>query len=79
VRGVFDYDSAAWADRHHDFRYLVFSFEREDRRRIWLYNAACAASFLAFRRGVPPERKWCGRTLDEDLRWVRRALAHALG
>jgi aminoglycoside phosphotransferase (APT) family kinase protein len=25
--GVFDYEAAAWADRHHDFRYLVFSFE----------------------------------------------------
>ena len=23
LAGVFDYDSAAWADRHHDFRYLV--------------------------------------------------------
>ena len=29
VVGVFDYDSAAWADRHHDFRYLVFG-ERDD-------------------------------------------------
>lgn len=27
VRGVFDYDGAAWADRHHDFRYLIFSFD----------------------------------------------------
>jgi hypothetical protein len=24
VRGVFDYDGAAWADRHYDFRYLIF-------------------------------------------------------
>src|SRR6185503_9316415 len=24
VHGLFDYDDAAWADRHHDFRYLVF-------------------------------------------------------
>src|SRR6185295_5539173 len=23
VRGAFDYEAAAWADRHHDFRYLV--------------------------------------------------------
>src|SRR5437763_1591195 len=29
VAGVFDYDSAAWADRHHDFRYIVFH-ERDD-------------------------------------------------
>lgn len=26
VNGVFDYEAAAWADRHHDFRYLVFDF-----------------------------------------------------
>jgi aminoglycoside phosphotransferase (APT) family kinase protein len=30
VNGIFDYDSAAWADRHHDFRYLIFDMDRED-------------------------------------------------
>jgi|SRR5579859_991499 len=25
VRGIFDYEGAAWADRHHDFRYLFFA------------------------------------------------------
>jgi Phosphotransferase enzyme family len=93
VNGVFDYDGAAWADRHHDFRYLLFDIGREDmldaalevyeptigqsldRDRIQLYNAACAITFLAFRVGVPPEQKSCGRTLAEDLRWVRAALA----
>jgi hypothetical protein len=30
VNGIFDYDSAAWADAHHDFRYLLFDVERED-------------------------------------------------
>jgi hypothetical protein len=92
VNGVFDYDGAAWADRHHDFRYLLFDVGREDmldaaletyeptigrgldRGRIRLYNAACAIGYLAFRVGVPPERKSCGRTLAEDLRWVRSAL-----
>jgi hypothetical protein len=94
VRGIFDYDGAAWADRHHDARYLVLAIPGEpvleaalaiyepavgctlDRNRINLYNAACAASFLASRVGVPPERKWCGRTLVEDVRWVRHALEH---
>jgi phosphotransferase family enzyme len=94
VRGVFDYDGAAWADRHHDFRYLALSLPGEpvleaalavyepavgrrlDRDRIWLYNAACAASFLASRRGVPADERWCGRTLAEDLGWVRDALSH---
>jgi aminoglycoside phosphotransferase (APT) family kinase protein len=93
VRGVFDYDEAAWADRHHDFRYLIFHHEHDEalaaalavyepalgrtlnRERIRLYNAACAIGFLAFRRGVPPDERWCGRTLTEDLAWVRDALA----
>ena len=31
VAGVFDYDSASWADRHQDFRYLIFpGSEHED-------------------------------------------------
>jgi len=93
VNGVFDYDGAAWADRHHDFRYLLFDVGREDmldaalevyepavgrrldRDRIRLYNAACAIGYLAFRSGVAPDQKSCGRTLAEDLRWVRTALA----
>jgi len=45
-----------------------------DRNRIWLYNAVCAASFLASRLGVPADKKWCGRTLAEDVGWVRYAL-----
>lgn len=92
VRGIFDYDGAAWADRHHDARYLVLAIPSEpvleaalavyepavgctlDRNRTWLYNAVCAASFLASRIGVPAEQKWCGRTLAEDIGWVRHAL-----
>jgi aminoglycoside phosphotransferase (APT) family kinase protein len=27
VHGLFDYEGAAWADRHHDFQYLVFDFQ----------------------------------------------------
>ena len=47
-----------------------------DLNRIQLYNSACAARFLASRLGVPPEQKWGGRTLAEDVRWVRHALDH---
>lgn len=93
VNGIFDYDSAGWADRHHDFRYLLFDVDREDmfdsalavyepatgqqinRDRVRLYNAACAICYLAFRMGTPPDQRSCGRTLAEDLRWVRTALS----
>jgi hypothetical protein len=94
LRGVFDYDGACWADRHHDFRYLLFDHQRDEaleaalavyepaigislnRDRIRLYNAACAIGFLAFRDGVAPEQRSCGRTMAEDLDWVRSAVAH---
>jgi hypothetical protein len=93
VNGVFDYDSAAWADRHNDFRSLLFDVGLEDmldaalevyepaigrsldRARIRLYNVACAIGYLSFRDGVPADQKSCGRTLAEDLGWVRVALA----
>jgi len=93
VVGVFDYDGAAWTDRHHDFRYLTFLWEREElleaalqvyepavgrklnRRRIELYNAACGASFLGARIGAGPDERPAGRTLAEDLGWVRGLLA----
>jgi aminoglycoside phosphotransferase (APT) family kinase protein len=97
LRGIFDYDSAAWADRHFDFRYLIFDHgapdmleaaiaayepavgRRIDRSRVRLYNAACAISYLAFRRGVEPEEQSCGRTLAQDLAWVGFALDEARG
>jgi hypothetical protein len=93
LRGVFDYGDAVWADRHHDFRYLLFGGRHEEaldaalaayepatghplrRDRVRLYNAVAAIGFLAFRMGTPPEQRSCGRTLAEDLNWVRRALA----
>jgi aminoglycoside phosphotransferase (APT) family kinase protein len=101
LRGVFDYEGAAWADRHHDLRYLVFDNDRDelleaacaayepatgrpvDRARVLLYNAACAVGFLAYRAAlsevVPAEARSCGRTLAEDLRWTRHALARCGG
>ena len=30
VHGLFDYENAAWADRHHDFRYLLFDTKHEE-------------------------------------------------
>jgi Phosphotransferase enzyme family len=96
VHGVFDYEGAAWADRHHDFRYLVFDQDRDelfdaalavyepavghkiDRGRVFLYNAACAITFLAYRMGTAPDERSCGRTLAQDLRWSRHAIARGL-
>jgi len=51
VRGVFDYDSAAWADRHHDFRYLVFERDRFD-----LLEAALSVYEPALGRPISRER-----------------------
>jgi aminoglycoside phosphotransferase (APT) family kinase protein len=95
VNGLFDYEGAAWADRHYDFRYLVFDWEPDElldaalasyeplvgraieRERVLLYNAACAIGFLALRAGTAPEERSAGRTLAEDLRWSRLAIARA--
>ncbi|CAN7671062.1 phosphotransferase [Devosia sp. LjRoot16] len=48
-----------------------------DLRRVRLLNAASAVAFLALRGDAGPEEKPAGRTLAEDLRWVRMALARA--
>jgi aminoglycoside phosphotransferase (APT) family kinase protein len=45
--------------------------------RIQLLNAASAVAFLAFRGDAGPGEKPAGRTLAEDLRWTRLALARA--
>jgi hypothetical protein len=97
INGIFDYDAAAWADRHQDFRYLVFDIDRYEmldgasrayeaivgrairRDRVLLYNAACAIGFLAYRASRTAEERWCSRTLAEDLRWSRHAIARVLG
>lgn len=46
-----------------------------DKARVALANAACATGFLAYRAGHGPEDRPAGRTLAEDLAWVRLALA----
>jgi hypothetical protein len=48
------------------------------RERVFLYNAACALTFLAARVGTRPEERPCCRTLAEDLRWSRIAIARAM-
>jgi hypothetical protein len=96
VHGIFDYEGAACADRHYDFRYLITDLDRYEmldaatsayepvvgrgirRDRVLLYNAACAISYLAYRAGHEPGERWCGRTLAEDLRWSKHAIAKAL-
>jgi hypothetical protein len=41
-------------------------------------DAACAISFLAYRAGTEPDARSCGRTLAEDLKWSKHAIAKAL-
>lgn len=48
-----------------------------DLDRVCLLNAASAVAFLAWRGDAAPEDKPAGRTLAEDLRWTRMALARA--
>jgi aminoglycoside phosphotransferase (APT) family kinase protein len=92
ANGIFDYGDAAWADRHHDFRYLMFGAVQDTlldatmraytlatgfeltRRRILLYNAACAIGHLADRAGFDPNEPISGRTLAQDLVWTQWAL-----
>jgi aminoglycoside phosphotransferase len=96
VRGVFDWGTACWADRHLDFRHLPAGTEEEpmldaavaayeaatgrtlSRARILLHNAAVAIGFLAYRDGIAPDVRWCGRTLDDDLAWSRLAIGRVL-
>lgn len=48
-----------------------------DTGRVRLLNAAAAVAFLALRGDAGPEEKPAGRTLAEDLHWVRMALERA--
>jgi aminoglycoside phosphotransferase (APT) family kinase protein len=45
--------------------------------RVYLYNAACAITYLAFRDGVSADQLSCGRTLAEDIAWTQQAIARA--
>jgi hypothetical protein len=49
-----------------------------DRRRVFLYNALCALTYLADRAGTAPGDRPCGRTLPEDLQWSKHAIAVTL-
>ncbi|MES2624066.1 MAG: aminoglycoside phosphotransferase family protein [Pseudomonadota bacterium] len=54
--------------------YEAISGKRLLPARIQLYNAASACSYLAYRAGIAPEVRWCGRTLAEDINWTTLAL-----
>lgn len=51
VNGIFDYDGIAWADRHHDFRYLFFDVGRDD-----MLNAALEVYEPAVDRALNRDR-----------------------
>ena len=48
-----------------------------DRQRLYEINAASAVCFLAYRDGAQADEKPAGRTLSEDLAWMRMALTRA--
>lgn len=51
VLGIFDYEGAAWADRHHDFRYLIF-----DTGRFELLDSATASYERATHHSIERNR-----------------------
>ena len=69
VHGIFDYDAAAWADRHYDFRYLVFDLEGYE-----LLDAASAVYETAI--GRPIQR---GRVLLYNAACAVSYLAYRAG
>jgi len=55
--------------------YRTFSDRPVSFHRVRFYNAIAAVTFLAYRKGIDPNTRWCGRTLKEDLHWTRLALS----
>jgi aminoglycoside phosphotransferase (APT) family kinase protein len=94
LRGLFDFEGAAWADRHWDFEYLhsygpafqsavLGRYESLIRVcvsawRIAVYHAAAAISFLACRVDQEPRDRSFGRNLSEDLNWTSEAVERVL-
>jgi hypothetical protein len=83
VQGIFDYEGAAWADRHHDFRYLVLDFDRYDTldaaseayesATVVRSSAAVSCSTTQrvpsrFSRSAPASRRTCAGAAE---RWRR--------
>ena len=54
--------------------YAELSGYQPDRQRVLFYNAVSAIAYLAYRKGIKDETRWCGRTLAGDLAWTRSAL-----
>lgn len=85
VNGIFDYEGAVWADRHHDFRYLVFAFDRYE-----LFEAASAVYESEVGRPIRRDRVLlynaaCALTFlafragtEPQDRWCGRTLAEDL-
>jgi aminoglycoside phosphotransferase (APT) family kinase protein len=85
LHGLFDYADAAWADRHHDFQYLVLDVDRWD-----LLDAAVSAYERVARKRILRDRvllyhaacaitflaSRAGRNPDE--RWCGRTLREDL-
>ncbi len=55
--------------------YLAHSDRLISKQRILFYNAISAITFLAYRKGIENDTRWCGRTFDEDLAWTQLAIS----
>ena len=85
VRGIFDYGEAAWADRHHDFCYLVLDVDRWDLldAAVSAYQRVCGQRIL--RERVLLYHAACALTFlafrsgrRPDERWCGRTLREDL-
>jgi hypothetical protein len=82
VQGIFDYEGAAWADRHHDFRYLVFDFDRYDTLDAASETYEAATGYAIQRGRVLLYNAACAVTflafrsgISPDACWCGRTLA----
>jgi len=84
VHGVYDYADAAWADRHLDFRYLVFAIPAEEvyAAAVEVYERGAGARIergrVALYNAACSFSFLATRPDDPDARWCGRTLAEDL-
>lgn len=84
-RGVFDYDSAAWADRHIDFRYCILDIDGEPLLESTLETYQAALEMTLDRRRIYLQNALCAagflafrQGIAPDTNWCGRTLPEDL-